>query len=153
MTLPVLMMIMDGMFREIALDLPKSSQVVNEHERLMQCVESLEQDLIQAVSLPQTHGAWQQNETTLLIQLPEILVAYVHDDRGLSREVIDPEDPEANRSWPMPEARMVWTLLPDLVQPTRVEVSTAVLQARRKKQQLKNGRIFYVGVDRVQGGL
>lgn len=153
MTLPLLFVILDKMFWEITLDLPKSSQVVSQHERLLLCLESLEQDLARAVSLPQSHGAWKQDEHTLLIQLPESLVAYVHDDRGLSREVLEPEDQEAKRSWPMPLACVTWTPQPNLSQPTRVEVNTAVLHTRRKKQVLANNRIFYMGVDRVQGGL
>ncbi len=153
MTLPMLFVILDKMFWEIALDLPKSSQVVSQNERLMKCLESVEQDMVDAVALPATHGQWQQNDKTLLIQLPETLVAYVLSERGVSRQVLEPEDRDAKRMWPIPLARVQWTCQPDNGHATRVEVNTGVLHVRRKKQQLKNSRVFFVDVDGSHGGL
>ncbi len=144
MTLPMLILIMDKMFREIVVDLPKSSEVVSQHERLLLCLE--------AVAIPQSFDTWQQGDKTLLIQLPETLVAYVYSATGVTRHTLEPRGTDAKRFWPMSQARLAWTPLPDASQPNRVEVTTAVLHTRRKKQQLKNTRLFYVGVGRVPGG-
>ena len=152
MTLPMLILIMDKMFREIVVDLPKSSEVVSQHERLLLCLEAVEQDLAEAVALPQSFDTWQQGDKTLLIQLPETLVAYVYSATGVTRHTLEPRGTDAKRFWPMSQARLAWTPLPDASQPNRVEVTTAVLHTRRKKQQLKNTRLFYVGVGRVPGG-
>jgi len=152
MALPVLFMIMDKMFCEIVLDLPKSTQVADQHERLLLCLEYLEKDLAEAVALPQTFGSWHQDENTLLIKLPDSLVAYVHDEKGVARHILEPDGPDVVGSWSMPQASIQWTLLPDLSQATRVQVNTSVLHTRRKQQQLKNPRLFYVGVDSVRGG-
>jgi type II secretory pathway component PulJ len=152
MTLPMLFVIMDKMFREIAVDLPKSSEVVGQHERLLLCLEAVEQDLADAVALPQSFDTWQQDDKTLLIQLPETLVAYVHSATGVTRHTLEPHSEDAKRFWPMSQAHLGWTRLPDASQSNRVEVTTAVLHARRKKLQLKNTRLFYVGVGRAPGG-
>jgi hypothetical protein len=153
MTLPCLFMIMDKMFREIALDLPKSSQVVIQHQFLLRCLEFMEQDLAEAVALPQSHGTWQQDPNTLLIQLPDMLVAYVHGERGVERQVLEPNDVEGYMTWPIPQAHFQWTITPDVSEPTRIEVATAVQHTRSKKQKLKNTRLFYIGVDRIRGDL
>jgi hypothetical protein len=152
MTLPMLFVIMDKMFREIVVDLPKSSEVVSQHERLLLCLEAVEQDLAEAVALPESFDTWQQDDTTLLIQLPETLVAYVHSATGVTRHTLEPHGTDADRFWHMSQARLAWTRLPEASQPNRVEVTTAVLHTGRKKQQLKNTRLFYVGVGRSQGG-
>lgn len=153
MTLPMLFVILDKMFWEITLDLPKSSQVVSQNERLMRCLESVEQDMVDAIALPVSHGQWHQNEHTLLIQLRETLVAYVLSDKGVSRAVLEPEDSDARRTWPMPQARIQWTCRPDNTHATRVEVNSGIMHVRRKKQQLKNSRVFFVGVDGPHGGV
>ncbi len=150
MTLPCLFMIMDKMFREIALDLPKSSQVVCQHEFLLRCLEFMEQDLAVAVALPPSHRAWQQDTNTLLIQLPDMLVGYVHSERGIERQVLEPNTVENIMSWPIPQGCFQWTIEPDVSKPTRVEVATAVQHTRSKKKKLKNTRLFYVGVDRIR---
>ncbi len=152
MTLPMLILIMDKMFREITLNLPESSEVISQHERLLLCLEAVERDLAEAVSLPQSFDTWQQDDKTLLIQLPELLVAYVHSTTGVTRHTLEPHGEDAKRFWPMSQAHLAWTRLPDASQSNRVEVTTAVLHTRRKKQQLKNTRLFYVGVARVPGG-
>ena len=153
MTLPLLFVILDKMFWEITLDLPKSSQVVSQNERLLTCLESVEQDMVDAVALPASHGQWQQNDTTLLIQLPETLVAYVLSEQGVARQVLEPEDREAMRMWHIPLARVQWICRPDNAHATHVEVNTGVLHVRRQKQQLKNSRVFFLGVDGPHGGL
>ncbi len=153
MTLPCLFMIMDKMFREIALDLPKSSQVVSQHEFLLRCLESMEQDLAEAVALPQSHGVLEQGKHALLIQLPDRLVGYIRGEGGVERRVFKPDDAEGNRSWPIPQGYFQWTIGPDVSGPTWVEVATSVQNTRSKKQKLKNNRRFYIGLDRIRGGV
>lgn len=152
MSLPMLFVIMDKMFQEMTLDLPVSSQVASQNERLLRCLEFVEQDLAEAVALPGVFGTWQQDANTLLIQLPDELVAYVCTEGGVARHRIDPNDTEAKRFWPIPLARVVWAVNSDASRPGRVEVATGVLHKRRKKQQLKNTRLFYAGVGSTRGG-
>jgi hypothetical protein len=91
---------------------------------------------------------------SLLRQDPQVLmIGEIRDaETARTRHTLEPHGDDAKRFWPMSQAHLGWTRLPNASQPNRVEVTTAVLHTRRKKLQLKNTRLFYVGVARAPGG-
>ncbi len=154
MTVPVVMLVVDRVFREMAVDIPRGVALVSQHGRLLGVVESLHDDIDRATALsledsPQTEGA-----PVLLIEQAGRQIRYALLEEGIRRaasgDILDPNVP-AEREWLLPKANIAWYLWErdDAVMALRVD--TSMTHGRHNKKKFQNTNLFFIGSG-SQGG-
>ena len=159
MTLPVLVMILDRVFVDLAGDLPRSIDVIEDNGTLLHVLPALEQDIGRAVDLPQSYRQQQQDEQHLIIRQSGSVIVYEAEDGRIIRKIwTAPLTTEENRtepgerSWITPRSQVHWSLLQtDTASPYAVAVHTGVIHRHSKKEKMNNTYVYFLGADRPGG--
>ena len=155
MTLPVVMLVVDRVFREMAVDIPRGVSIVSEHGRLLGVIESLHDDIDQATALSLEDPTQIEGTPPLLIEQPGRQVRYTLLEEGIRRaasgDTLDPNVP-AERDWLLPKANIAWHLWGQDDGIVALRVDTSVTHGRHNKRKFQNTHLFFVGSGSFQGG-
>ena len=136
--MPLVMVVISGIFVTFLRDVPRDTRLLEENIRLLDMAECLARDLDQAVALPASIGVFHSDDSVLLIALPDEAVCYQLQDGIVVRTVLgtdDPEDADAVRTWPLPNAVIAW-------QSRRAGEQAYAVELRTHLQQRVAGRTF-----------
>jgi hypothetical protein len=150
MTLPFLMIVLDGLFKTLIKDIPRSYQVVQANTSLISMLKEMQQDIDKAKGLPQTYNNYTSGVTTLLIDSPEGMISYqLKDDKVLKYNLTDnqPNSAEEQKVWSVPHANIQWKVWRKNMSGYAVEVRTHITYKVKGhlKNKMANSHLYFVG--------
>jgi len=148
--LPFMMLILDGLFKTLIKDIPRSCQVVQANTSLISMLKEMQQDIDKAKGLPQTYNNYTSGDTTLLIDSPEGMISYqIKDDKVLKYNLTDnqPNNPEEQKVWSVPNAKVQWKVWRKDLRGYAVEVRTHITYKIKGhlKNKMANSHLYFVG--------
>jgi hypothetical protein len=151
MTLPFLMLVLDGLFKTLIKDIPRSYQVVQANTSLISMLKEMQQDIDKAKGLPKTYKEYSSGDKILLIDLPEGMISYqLKDDKVLKYNLTDnqPNIAEEQKVWSVPHAIVQWKVWRKDMSGYAVEVRTHIEHKIREKhfeKKMANSHLYFVG--------
>ena len=149
-TLPVVALVLDGLFNTLLTDIPRSTRVVQDNTTLLNMLGQIQQDIDAAKALPDSFAGHTTNDRLLLIELAEGMICYqLKDGRVLRRKLTDTQQGrEEARVWSMPNAQVEWRVWRQQGHGYAVEVKTHIKHKLRTKSQKKmaNSHLYFLGV-------
>lgn len=112
--LPFMMLVLDGLFRTLIKDIPRSYQVVQENASLLSMLEHMQKDIDRAKGLPESFGEYISGDKLLLIELAEGMICYQLKDekaRTVRRSSLGSRvtgDESRITVWSVPHAKVEW---------------------------------------------
>lgn len=148
--LPFLLIVIDGLFRTLIKDIPRSHQVVQVNTSLLSILKEMQQDIDKAKGLPETYNEYTTGDKMLLIDLPEGMICYqLKDDKVLKHNLTDNQSNNAleQKKWSVPHAKIQWKVWRKDRSGYAVEVRTHI-EAKVKSQwekKMVNSHLYFVG--------
>jgi len=150
MTLPFILIALDGLFNTFLSEIPRSSRVLQENTTLLNMLEQLQHDIDTAKHLPESFAGQTADDKLLLIELAEATICYqLNDGQVLRRNLSDTQQVgQETRVWSIPNAKIQWRLWRQQGHVYAVEVRTHIKYQIRSKSQEKmaNSHLYFLGV-------
>lgn len=143
---PVLFIFLDGLFRTLLADIPRSHRITQESITLQHLLEQIQEDMDDAKGLPQSVEGFSVNDKQFLIDRPEGVISYQQqNDRIIRRQRTGDE-----KVWSLPHTKVAWEIWEKNSQGYAIEVSTHFEYKTygRWKKTLANSHLFYGGAIR-----
>ena len=150
MTLPFMMLILDGLFKTLIKDIPRSYQVVQANTSLISLLKEMQQDIDNAKGLPKTYKEYTAGDNILLIDSSEGMISYqLKDDKVLKYNLTDnqPNNPKEQKVWSVPNAKVQWKVWRKDKSGYAVEVRTYIAYKlkRHLEKKMANSHLYFVG--------
>jgi type II secretory pathway component PulJ len=147
--LPLMMVVVSGIFATFIRDTPRETRVVQENATVLDVLANLRRDVDGAVALPQRFDATEAGDQTLLIEQPDAVVCYRLEAGRAVRALLKgrgPADPNEQRVWRMPDAAIAWRPWTRADGAYAVEVHSHVQQqvGPARYNKLVNSYVFFV---------
>ncbi|MBN2312874.1 MAG: type II secretion system protein [Sedimentisphaerales bacterium] len=143
---PVLFIFLDGLFRTLLADIPRSHRIAQESITLHHLLEQIQEDMDNAEGLPQSVEGFSVNDKQFLIDRPEGVISYQQEnDRIVRRQLTGGE-----KVWSLPHTKVAWKIWEKNSQGYAVEVSAhfEYKTCGKWKKTLANSHLFYGGAIR-----
>ena len=145
-----MMLILDGLFKTLIKDIPRSYQVVQANTSLISMLKEMQQDIDNAKGLPQTYNEYTSGDKTLLIDSSEGMISYqLKDDKVLKYNLTDnqPNNAEEQKVWSVPNAKVQWKVWRKDTSGYAVEVRTYIAYKLKKhlEKKMANSHLYFVG--------
>jgi type II secretory pathway component PulJ len=146
---PVAALVLDGLFRTLVHDIPRSSRVVQENTSLLSALEHIQDDIQKAGRLPEAVEGYAADANALLIEHPDEVIRYELKDGKIARCKLakDSSDTQTPTVWSVPNAEIEWRLWKKDGLGYAVEVRTYIRHKLREKFQEKmaNSHLYFLG--------
>ena len=146
---PVAALLLDGLFRTLVHDIPRSSHAVQENTSLLSALEHIQDDIQKAGRLPEAVEGYAADANALLIEHPDEVIRYELKDGKILRHKLpkDRSDSETPTVWSVPNAEIQWRLWKKDGLGYAVEVRTQIKYKLREKFQEKmaNSYLYFLG--------
>ena len=147
--LPFMLLILDGLFKTLIKDIPRSYKVVQVNTSLLSMLKEIQQDIDKATGLPQKYNEYTASDKVLLIALPEDMICYQIKDDKMFRCNLS-ENKKSNdaetRYWSVPHALVDWKVWRKDTSGYAVEVRTHIehnVQGHLQKK-MANSHLYFV---------
>lgn len=149
--LPFFAIIIDGLFRTLIKDIPRSHRVVQENTTVLSVLDQMQKDIDKALGLPESFNEYTAGDKLFLIELPDnSVISYQLKDDEVIRYQLK-ADRQGNilekTVWLVPHAKVKWRVQRKNRNGYAVEVQThiehEVLGHLEKK--MANSHLFYIG--------
>ena len=140
MTVPLMALLLDRVFSDLAVDLPRSVDMMEQNGVLLRMIPVLQRDIGQARDL-------RRAERDLMIQTPQGVVVYRFEPGRIVRRQMDSPDPN-EQVWSAPQASVDWSILSEDGRPYALQVRTCVTHRRSRQEKMKNTFVLVLGSDR-----
>lgn len=147
-TLPLLFVIIDGLFRTLLAEIPWSLRLAEQNTTVLSMLRQMHQDVDKAKGLPEAFAGRTSNDKLLLIGLPDSVICYELKDGQVVREKLTKDEAQETRVWSAPNAKVEWKIWTENDRRYAVEVKTTIECNRRGQwiRKMANSHLFYVGV-------
>ena len=148
--LPFMIVILDGLFKTLIKDIPRSHQLVQVNTSLLNMLEKMQQDIDKAKGLPETYNEYIAGDNMLLIDTPEDIICYqLKDDKVFRFNLTDNQksDLAKTKYWSVPHAIVQWKVWRKDTIGYAVEVLTHIEHKVEGHWQKKmaNSHLYFVG--------
>jgi prepilin-type N-terminal cleavage/methylation domain-containing protein len=148
--LPFVFIALDGLFKTLITDIPKSYPVVQENTSLLNMLEQMRQDIDKAKTLPESFAEHTTSDELLLIELKDGVICYKITNGQVIRSKLSQTqqtDPEETRSWSLPRAKIQWKVCKKNGKGHAVEIKTHIDYKYRGhwKKKMANSHLYFVG--------
>ena len=148
--LPFMIIVLDGLFKTLIKDIPRSYKVVQVNTSLLSMLKEIQQDIDKAKGLPKSYKEYTASDKILLIDLPEDVICYqIKDDRVYRLNLT--ENQKSNiaetKYWSVPHAIVKWKVWRKDTSGYAVEVRTHIehtIQGHLEKK-MANSHLYFVG--------
>ncbi len=152
-TVPLLFILLDGLFTTLLADIPRSYRIAQESITLQHALEQIQQDMDNAQGLPESFEGLTTNDEQFLIERPDGVFSYRREnDRIVRRQLtgIKQDNTGDEKAWSLPNTQVTWTVWEDNSQAYAVEVNTHFEYKTRGrwKKTMANSHLFYGGAIR-----
>ena len=162
-TIPAVAFALNGLFKTLIRDIPRSSQVVQENTTVLNMLEQMQQDLDKAKELPKTFAEHTADDNLLLIESDAGTICYQKEHGKVLRYTLTKGQPtrrsengprvtddevDGARIWTVPNANIEWRIWRQGETGYAVEVKTHIRHKLRKKFQKKmaNSHLYFAGL-------
>ncbi len=150
MVLPFVFLIVDGLFRTLLTDIPRSYRVAQENTILLNMLEQVRQDVDKARGLPESFAGLMANDEVLLIEQADGVISYqMREGRAVRQRltIARQNDAEQTRTWSLPHAKVSWRVWTRDGERYAVEASTHVEQwvGGQWKEKMANSHLYFPG--------
>jgi len=140
-------------FTTLISDIPRSYRVAQANTSLLNMLEHLRKDIDAAKGLPQSFGGHTVNDSLLLIESADDVLAYqLKPDQVLRQSLKDPQQAggEGTTVWSIPNARVEWHVWKKGNKGYAVEVKTHIGHnvGGRLEKKMANSHLYFVGAFR-----
>ena len=148
--LPFMILILNGLFKTLIKDIPRSYKVVQVNTSLLSMLNEMQQDIDKAKGLPQTYNEYNASDKMLLIDMPEGMICYqLKDDKVFRYNLTEMQNVNVAKSkyWPIPHAIVEWKIWRKGTSGYAVEVRTHIeheVESHLEKQ-MANSHLYFVG--------
>ena len=149
--LPFIIVVLDGLFRTLIKDIPRSYQVVQANTSLLSTLKEMQQDIDKAKGLPETYNEYTAGDKMLLIDLSEGMICYqLKDDKVLRYNLTDnqPNNALEQKVWSVPNAKVQWKVWRKDMIGYAVEVRTSIeykIRGKHLEKKMANSHLYFVG--------
>ncbi len=153
MTLPLVAVAADRLFRELVLDAPRSLDVAAQNDSVVRMLTRLREDVGRATQVLPSYEGHVSNEQFLLLRMGNQVIGYKkNNDRIERHELGNPDTAERIATVCVaPQATINWTLWPAEDSPVALKIHTSIQHRRSLKQKLAGNYLFFIGAHRFQG--
>ena len=112
-TVPLLFVLLDGLFTTLLADIPRSHRIAQESITLQHALEQIQQDLDNAQGLPESFEGLTTNDEQFLIERPDGVFSYQQkNDRIVRRQLtgIKQDNTGDEKAWSLPNTQVTWTV-------------------------------------------
>jgi type II secretory pathway pseudopilin PulG len=147
---PFLMVAVSGFFRSFVRDIPQATRLVQQNTTVLNLLDQLRRDVDRAVALPERIGDAQANDSTLLIEQPDVVVWYRFDEGQIVRRLLDRQGgtvPDEDRVWQARDAVIEWRPWLRESRAYALEVHSHLKQrvAGMERRKLAGTQVFFMG--------
>lgn len=149
--LPFMIIILDGLFKTLIKDIPRSYKVVQVNTSLLSMLKEMQQDIDKAKGLPKKYNEYTTGDKTLLIDLPEGMICYqLKDDKVLKYNLTDnqPDNTLEQKVWSVPHAKVQWKVWRKNTSGYAAEVRTHIeykIRGTHLEKKMANSHLYFVG--------
>jgi type II secretory pathway component PulJ len=150
-TLPFVAIVLDRLLLALLIDIPRSSQLVQENTTLLNMLQQMQQDIDRAKQLPSSFAGQTASDKLFLIELPDGTVCYQLENGCVLRwQLTDTQrlDGQHATVWSLPNTVIQWQLWRKNDKGYAVEIETYIKHKLRKKWQKKmpGSYLYFTGV-------
>ncbi len=148
--LPFMILILDGLFKTLIKDIPRSYKVVQVNTSVLNMLEKMQQDIDKAKGLPKTYNEYIASDKMLLIDMPEDMICYqLKDDKVFRYNLTEKQKSNVAQTkyWSIPHAIVQWNIRRKDASGYAVEVRTHIehkVQGHWEKK-MANSHLYFVG--------
>ncbi|MHC4322448.1 MAG: hypothetical protein ACYST3_09265 [Planctomycetota bacterium] len=150
--LPFIFIVLDGLFRTLIKDIPRSYQVVQANTSLLSMLKEMQQDIDKAKELPETYNEYTAGDKMLLIDMPEGMISYqFKDDKVLKYNLTDnqPNNTVEQKVWSVPNAKVKWKVWrKEDRSGYAAEIQTYIeyrIRGKHLENKMANSHLYFVG--------
>ena len=147
MTLPLVAVAADKLFRELVIDAPRSLDVVSQNDSVVRMLIRLQEDVGRATEVLPAYEGHVSDEQLLLLRIGNQVVGYRKSKGRVERHTLSNPD-ETDRIANLcvaPQATINWSVWPSDDSPSAVQVHTSIQHRRSLKQKLGSNYLFFIG--------
>lgn len=146
-TLPLLFVIIDGLFRTLLMEIPWSLRLAEQNTTVLSMLRQMHQDVDKAKGLPQAFAGRTSNDKLLLIELADGVICYELKDGQVVREKLTKDKAQETRIWAAPNAKVEWKIWTENGRRYAVEAKTSIECKRRGQwiRKMANSHVYFVG--------
>ena len=151
--LPLVYLLLAGLFTTIIGDIPRSFRVVQANTSLLSMLEQMHNDIDAAKGLPESFAEYTTNDEMLLIELADAMICYqLKDGEVLRRKLTNTQQGsgEDRTVWSVPHAKVEWQVWRKNDGDYAVEVKTHIEHKVRGhwEKKMANSHLYFVGAFR-----
>jgi prepilin-type N-terminal cleavage/methylation domain-containing protein len=147
--LPFMILILDGLFKTLIKDIPRSYNVVQVNTSLISMLKEMQQDIDNAKGLPKTYKEYTTSDKMLLIDLPEDTICYqLKDDKVFRYNLTEKQKSNVaeTKYWSVPHAIVEWMVWRKDMTGYAVEIRTHIeykVQGHLEKK-MANSHLYFM---------
>ena len=147
MTLPLVAVAADKLFRELIVDAPHTLDVVSQNDSVVRMLIRLQEDVGRATGVLPAYEGHVGDEQLLLLRIGDQVVGYKKNQDRIERHELSQPDQLDGIAYlcVAPQASVDWSLWPSEDSPSAVKVHTSIQHRRSLKQKLASNYLFFVG--------
>jgi len=147
MTLPLVAVAADKLFRELVFDAPYSLDLVSQNENVVRMLIRLQEDVGRAHEVLPAYEGHVSGEQLLLLRMGNEVVGYKKNNDSIERHELSSQDEVGRVAYlcVAPQATINWSIWPSEDSPSAVKVHTSIQHRRSLKQKLANNYLFFIG--------
>ena len=149
--LPIMLIVLNGLFKTLIKDIPRSQKVVQINTSLLNMLKNIQQDINKAKALPETYNEYNQNDKMLLIELPEGMLCYqLKDGKVLRFRLSDNQKDNSieTKYWSVPHAKVEWDVWRKNKTGYAAEVRTYIEHKvyGHWERKMANSHLYFIGI-------
>jgi hypothetical protein len=147
-----MMLVLDGLFKTLIKDIPRSHKLLEENTIVTIILDSLQQDIDKAKGLPDSFGEYTAGSELVLIELADSVICYQVKDGNLLRRKLtlnQQSNPEEERIWKIPHTNITWQVWKKEQNSYAIEVQTSIeykIRGKHLEKKMANSHLYFVGV-------
>ena len=147
-TLPFLLVIIDGLFRTLLAEIPWSLRIAEENSTVLNMLEQVHQDIDKAKGLPKSFAGRSADDNLFLVELADDVICYELKDGRIIRGKLTRDGMEETRAWTAPNAKVEWKVWAEDGRGYAVEAKTSIEYKKRGQwnRKMANSHLYFVGV-------
>ena len=148
--LPFVFLLLDGLFKTLAGEIPMSVRLIQENTNLINMIRQIQKDTDKAQGLPKSFAGQTTSDQVLLIELSEGVICYQRKDGQVVRQMLtdtSKNKAEDTRIWSIPHANVEWKVWERNGQGYAVETNTHLEYGRRGQwvKKMAHTHVYFIG--------
>ena len=149
--LPFIMLILDGLFKTLIKDIPRSHQLLMENTTLTIMLDRIQQDIDKAKGLPDSFGGYTASSELFLIELADSVICYQLKDGNVLRRMLTDNkqsNTEEEKFWKIPHTNITWQVWKKGQNGYAIEVQTSIeykIRGKHFEKKMANSHLYFVG--------